>query len=67
MEFKKDTLGSMISQMERQLEECRAAQQIVEKWKFILTHADPIRRKQLMYEILKQLDFPEEEISKIIR
>lgn len=67
MEFKLDTIGGMISKMERELEEIRAAQRVVENWKFILTHSDPIKRKQLMYEILRQLDFPEEEIIKMIR
>ena len=61
-----NTIGRMISELERDLEAYRKADQIISDWKFIYTMADQTKKYQLLREMLHTMGFSAEEISKII-
>ncbi len=62
----KNTIGRMISELERDLEACRKADQMISDWKFLYAMANESRKFELLREILHKMGFSPEEISKIL-
>lgn len=63
---KSKNIGNMIGELERNLEACRKANEIVENWKFIYSMADENRKQILIKEMFVAMGFSIEDISKMI-
>lgn len=64
---KKKTIGGMISDLEDKTEAYRKAELIVYNWQFILKMANPNQKYELMQKMLREMEFSEEEINKILK